>query len=42
MPGLAAMLILSAMTGILAYAFYEHCDPKSFGLISAGDQVGQP
>ncbi|XP_041363424.1 sodium-coupled monocarboxylate transporter 2-like [Gigantopelta aegis] len=39
MPGLVVMLILSAMTGILAYAFYEHCDPKSFGLISAGDQL---
>lgn len=38
-PGLCVILILCALIGTVIYAFYETCDPKSFGLISASDQL---
>ncbi|XP_067673390.1 sodium-coupled monocarboxylate transporter 1-like [Haliotis asinina] len=38
-PGLAIILYLTAMIGIVIYGFYSRCDPLSLGLISAGDQL---
>ncbi|XP_041364434.1 sodium-coupled monocarboxylate transporter 1-like [Gigantopelta aegis] len=37
--GLWMVLYLSCMIGIIMYAFYTHCDPLSFQLISATDQL---
>lgn len=38
-PGLCIILYLCAMIGTVIYAFYETCDPKTYGLITASDQL---
>lgn len=38
-PGLIFFLFLCGFLGIIMYAFYSSCDPKSFSLISASDQL---
>ncbi|XP_052782160.1 sodium-dependent multivitamin transporter-like [Mya arenaria] len=38
-PGLCVILLLSCMVGIVMYAFYSTCDPISFKLIMASDQM---
>ncbi|XP_062594392.1 sodium-coupled monocarboxylate transporter 1-like [Saccostrea cucullata] len=38
-PGLCIILYICAMIGTVIYAFYETCDPKTYGLISASDQL---
>ncbi|XP_048760690.1 sodium-coupled monocarboxylate transporter 1-like [Ostrea edulis] len=38
-PGLCIILYVCAMIGTVIYAFYETCDPKTYGLISASDQL---
>ncbi|XP_029647687.1 sodium-coupled monocarboxylate transporter 2 [Octopus sinensis] len=38
-PGLVLILILCGLIGIVMYAFYSSCDPKSIKLISASDQL---
>lgn len=40
-PGLCIILYLCAMIGTVIYAFYETCDPKTYGLITASDQASQ-
>ncbi|XP_069123546.1 sodium-coupled monocarboxylate transporter 1-like isoform X2 [Argopecten irradians] len=38
-PGLCVILYLCCFIGTVAYAFYRTCDPKTFGLINASDQL---
>ncbi|XP_071107016.1 sodium-coupled monocarboxylate transporter 1-like [Haliotis cracherodii] len=38
-PGLCVILMLCSMVGIVMYAFYATCDPISFGLVFASDQL---
>ncbi|XP_021352815.1 sodium-coupled monocarboxylate transporter 2-like, partial [Mizuhopecten yessoensis] len=38
-PGLCIILYLCCFIGTVTYAFYRTCDPKTFGLISAADQL---
>ncbi|XP_060075307.1 sodium-coupled monocarboxylate transporter 1-like isoform X1 [Ylistrum balloti] len=38
-PGLCVILYLCCFIGTVAYAFYRTCDPKTFGLITASDQL---
>ncbi|GAB1602027.1 sodium-coupled monocarboxylate transporter 1-like [Argonauta hians] len=38
-PGLALILVLCALIGIVMYAFYHTCDPKSINIIDASDQL---
>ncbi|KAK3582997.1 hypothetical protein CHS0354_005637 [Potamilus streckersoni] len=38
-PGLCVILFLSCLVGIVMYAFYSTCDPISFKLVMASDQL---
>ena len=38
-PGMAAIITLSCLVGVVMYAFYADCDPVKFGLIDKPDQV---
>ncbi|XP_052774818.1 sodium-coupled monocarboxylate transporter 1-like [Mya arenaria] len=38
-PLLICIITLTCMLGIVSYAFYKDCDPKTFGLITKGDQL---
>ncbi|XP_021359993.1 sodium-coupled monocarboxylate transporter 2-like [Mizuhopecten yessoensis] len=38
-PGLCVILLLCCLIGTVIYAFYQTCDPLSFGLIDASDQL---
>ncbi|KAL5019390.1 hypothetical protein ScPMuIL_005112 [Solemya velum] len=38
-PGLCLLLITSCLIGIIMYAFYSSCDPISYNLVAAKDQV---
>ncbi|KAK3586083.1 hypothetical protein CHS0354_033206 [Potamilus streckersoni] len=38
-PGLCLILYLCCFIGIVMYAFYRHCDPVKFGLVSQADQL---
>ncbi|KAL5019106.1 hypothetical protein ScPMuIL_004828 [Solemya velum] len=38
-PGLCLILFLCCLIGIEIYAFYSTCDPKTFELITASDQL---
>ncbi|XP_071129767.1 sodium-coupled monocarboxylate transporter 2-like [Mytilus edulis] len=38
-PGLCIILYLCCLVGIVLYAFYRHCDPVTYGLIMASDQL---
>ncbi|KAK3582702.1 hypothetical protein CHS0354_013053 [Potamilus streckersoni] len=39
LPGLWGILYLGCLIGITMYAFYRHCDPIQFKLVSASDQL---
>ncbi|XP_050390983.1 sodium-coupled monocarboxylate transporter 1 isoform X2 [Patella vulgata] len=39
LPGLWVVLYLSCLIGTVIYAFYRTCDPKTFNLITASDQL---
>lgn len=38
-PGLCIILYLCCLVGIVLYAFYRTCDPVTYGLIMASDQL---
>ena len=38
-PGMASIITLSCLVGVVMYAFYATCDPVKFGLIQKPDQV---
>lgn len=38
-PGIAAILTLTCLVGVVMYAFYAHCDPLKAGLITRADQL---
>ncbi|KAL3875600.1 hypothetical protein ACJMK2_033535, partial [Sinanodonta woodiana] len=39
LPGLWGILYLGCLIGITMYAFYRHCDPIQFKLVTAADQL---
>lgn len=38
-PGLCIILYICCLIGIVLYDFYKKCDPKTFGLVTQGDQL---
>lgn len=38
-PGLCIILYTCCLVGIVLFAFYSHCDPVTYGLIMASDQL---
>jgi len=38
-PGFAAFVTIVTLVGIVAYAFYRECDPKTYGRITRNDQI---
>lgn len=39
LPGMASIITLSCLVGVVMYAFYEQCDPVTYGVISKPDQL---
>ena len=39
LPGMASIITLSCLVGVVMYAFYATCDPVKFGLVQKPDQV---
>lgn len=39
LPGMASIITLACLVGVVMYAFYATCDPVKFGLISKPDQL---
>ena len=38
-PGIAAIITLTCLVGVVMYAFYANCDPVKAGLINKVDEV---
>lgn len=38
-PGMASIIIISSVAGVVMYSFYSKCDPVTFGLVSKADQL---
>ena len=41
-PGLVLFIFFAVLSGMVMYARYFDCDPKTMGYISSSDQVGRP
>ncbi|XP_071129765.1 sodium-dependent multivitamin transporter-like [Mytilus edulis] len=39
MPGLVIIITMGCLNGLVAFAYYQTCDPLSAGIIKAGDQL---
>ncbi|KAL5018112.1 hypothetical protein ScPMuIL_003834 [Solemya velum] len=39
LPGMAFLLTIVCLAGVVMYSFYSKCDPVSYGLIHSGDQL---
>lgn len=39
LPGMASIITLSCLVGVVMYAFYAKCDPVKFGLVQKPDQL---
>ncbi|KAL4220203.1 Sodium-coupled monocarboxylate transporter 1 [Mactra antiquata] len=39
LPGMASIITLSCLVGVVMFSFYADCDPVSFGLIQKPDQL---
>ena len=39
LPGMASIITIACLAGVVIYAFYATCDPLTFGLVDKADQV---